>query len=394
MSTTDPRLVEAYKFIRASQFKAARQNLREALKNNPHSQRAWLLMSMAVTDATQQAECLRRVLSLNPDNTEAQHRLALLQPAEAAEPELLAVETAATPITALPADIEIQPTVAQDELAPTEVAPEPEAAEVATPIASGVVETEVALEAEAEPAAEVVEAVAAASPAELAPEAKEPEPWFAEPQGLPEWLVAQSLIDETLPDVEPLTEEEFEDEEPATENLSIESTPTAEPEAPHALETASAASPDEPLVEATPTPRAKRRRARRLHTDYLLAHQAQVDEELPEWLKEEAEKATHPPVALPAPVPVAPAVITPEVVKPVAPTPVVPPPTPNLEPAPIRLQPPRPPATPVVEKGPLRPYYHSNYPQGDAPSWALPILLILLTLVVIGIVALLIYMVL
>jgi hypothetical protein len=336
---------------------------------------------------------LRRVLSLNPDNTEAQHRLAVLQSAEAAESASPAVETTETPVSEPHTEIETQSAGIQEEPAPVEVAPEPEPeAEVAaTPIASGVAEAEPTLEILAEPATEVVEAV---SPAVPAREAKEPEPWFDEPQGLPEWLVAQSLIDETLPDVEPLMEEEFEDEEPAAENLSVESAPVVEPEAPQALEVARIATPEESPTEALPAPRAKRRRARRLHTDYLVAHQAQVDEELPEWLKDEAEKATHPPVAPPTPAPVASSISIPEVVKPSALPPIVAPPAPNLEPAPIRIQPPRTASAAPVEKEPVRPYYNSSYPQGDVPSWALPILLILLTLVVIGIVALLIYMVL
>lgn len=413
MSTTDPILVEAYKFIRGGQFKAARQNLRQAIKNNPYSQRAWLLMSMAVTDAAQQQECLRRVLSLNPNNTEAQQRLAQLQPVETIAPEPPQTESLEYSASEPQLEIEVQPTVVEEvvetieespteAIAPqTELEPEIETEVVAAPVESGGVEVEPVLEAVAEPAAEVAPTVEEASTIELPAETTSAESWSSEPQGLPEWLVAQSLIDETLPDVELVTEqEEYEedDDEPESEAevaeaISVESALTA-----GTAEITPLTSSEEAAAEpTTPAPRAKRRRARRLHTDYLRAHQTQAEDDLPAWLKEEAEMSTHPPVAakpMVVPVETSPsAPVAPAVAPPIALTPVAPPPAARLEPAPIRVQPPRIPATPA-EKEPMRPYYSNNYAQGDVPSWALPVLLILLTLVVMGLVALMIYMVL
>lgn len=417
MSTTDPILVEAYKFIRGGQFKAARQNLRQAIKNNPYSQRAWLLMSMAVTDAAQQQECLRRVLSLNPNNTEAQQRLAQLQSVETIAPEPPQAESLEASASEPQLEIEAQPTVVEEvvetieespteAIAPqTELEPEIETEVVAAPVESGGVEVEPVLEAVAEPAAEVAPTVEEASAVEPPTETTSAEAWSSEPQGLPEWLVAQSLIDETLPDVEPVTEQEeyeedddeLESEAEVVEAIRVESDPRVETVTAGTAEITPPANREEATGEPTPAPRAKRRRARRLHTDYLRAHQTQAEDDLPAWLKEEAEMSTHPPVAakpMVVPVETSPsAPVAPAVAPPIALTPVAPPPAARLEPAPIRVQPPRMPAAPA-EKEPVRPYYSNNYVQGDVPSWALPVLLILLTLVVMGLVALMIYMVL
>lgn len=409
MSTTDPILVEAYKFIRGGQFKAARQNLRQAIKNNPNSQRAWLLMSMAVTDAAQQQECLRRVLSLNPNNAEAQQRLAQLQPAATIAPESTQTENLEASASEPQPEIEAQPSVVEEIVETIEeplteaIAPQPEPEPeiepegVAVPVESGVAEAEPVLEAVAEPAAEVAPPVEEASAVEPPAETTSAESWSSEPRGLPEWLVAQSLIDETLPDVEPVAEEEYEEDDDELEReadvevaeaINVESAPTAEAITADTTKATPPASSEEAAAEPTPAPRAKRRRARRLHTDYLRAHQTQAEDDLPAWLKEEAEMSTHPPVAAkPTVTPVATAVATP-----IAPPPVATPPA-RLEPAPIRVQPPRVPAAPA-EKEPVLPYYSNNYAQGDVPSWALPVLLILLTLVVMGLVALMIYMVL
>lgn len=371
MSTTNPIFVEAYKQIRNGQLKAARQKLREAIKTNPHSERAWLLMSMAVTEATQQQECLRRVLSLNPQHAEAQQRLAKLQPAVEIQPPTTLIETPTPPAE----------NVTEPETASTE-----DTSQLESEGQNGMAEAEPVL---GEAPALTAEVTVEATPHPEPPiEPSQLEAWTAEPEGLPEWLIAQSLFDETVPDVEPMIETELEDEEAekefepeveAAETISAE--PVADEIATSTEETPPPAPAEETAPEATPAPRAKRRRARRLHTDYLVAHQTQAEEELPAWLTDETEVVTRStPSQPPNPPPAT-----------VAPSPPAAPPAASFEPAPIRIQPVRPTA---VEREPARPYYGGGYSQGDTPIWALPLVLLLLSIAVIGILAFLIYLVL
>jgi len=53
--------------------------LREAIAANPRDERAWLLLSEALDEPGRVADCLRRVLAINPDNAVARQRLALLE---------------------------------------------------------------------------------------------------------------------------------------------------------------------------------------------------------------------------------------------------------------------------------------------------------------------------
>lgn len=79
MSSTPTKvLFAAYQRIQAGEMPAARAMLKKLLRSHPNSERGWLLLSMAVPDAARQRECLRRVLQINPFNTEAQARLASL----------------------------------------------------------------------------------------------------------------------------------------------------------------------------------------------------------------------------------------------------------------------------------------------------------------------------
>jgi len=392
-STTNPIFIEAYKHIRNGQLKAARQKLREAIKTNPYSERAWLLMSMAVTDTAQQQECLQRVLSLNPQHAEAQQRLAKLQPTPEAQPPITKAEAEIgepNSLTATVTQAEALGAPSAEETHLTDVESkmiaetsaleaEPEVEVMATPKQSGGANAEAVLE----------ESTLTAEAAVEATPSPEPETWTAEPTGLPEWLMAQSMVDATLPDIEPSHEADFEDEDEGEEEEleakaispkqgleAPEPTPSSEEAAPPASAEAS-----KPETAPTPAPRAKRRRARRLHTDYLQSHPAPTpEEELPAWLADEAETATrsapdhplHPPTT-------------------VAPSAPVTPPVASLEPAPIRVQPTRP---AVIEKEPAQPYYSGSYLQGDAPSWALPLMIFLLSLAVIGLLAFLIYLIL
>lgn len=79
MSTTNNDvLLQAYTQIKAGNLPNARTLLSKFIRNNPNSERAWLLMSLAVADPTQERDCLQRVLLINPFNADAQSRLAQL----------------------------------------------------------------------------------------------------------------------------------------------------------------------------------------------------------------------------------------------------------------------------------------------------------------------------
>jgi hypothetical protein len=120
MSTTSTdALLQAYAYIKGDNLTAARTLLGKYLRNNPNSERAWLLMSLAVAEPAQQRDCLQRVLLINPFNTAAQTRLAHLT----STPAPSAVNGNATPAPAPVAE-----TVTQ--LAA--VAPEPISSEAAT----------------------------------------------------------------------------------------------------------------------------------------------------------------------------------------------------------------------------------------------------------------------
>lgn len=135
MSTTsNDVLLQAYTQIKAGNLPNARTLLGKFIRNNPNSERAWLLMSLAVAEPAQQRDCLQRVLLINPFNTDAQSRLAQLNISNGALhtnrlPESLTVEAEAQ---AAPVD--------QTE-APTQPVIEP-AAEAALPPVSAPVPAE------------------------------------------------------------------------------------------------------------------------------------------------------------------------------------------------------------------------------------------------------------
>jgi hypothetical protein len=68
-------LVRAYESIRAGDLSLARSLIKEVIQASPGSERAWLMLSLAVEDPQQQADCLQRVLRLNPNNPTALARL-------------------------------------------------------------------------------------------------------------------------------------------------------------------------------------------------------------------------------------------------------------------------------------------------------------------------------
>ncbi len=74
-------LQQAAIHLRAGQKDAARDVLIEFVRRNPAAEDGWLMLSLALTDPKQQADCYKRVLQLNPNNTEARDRLKnLTQP--------------------------------------------------------------------------------------------------------------------------------------------------------------------------------------------------------------------------------------------------------------------------------------------------------------------------
>jgi hypothetical protein len=80
-TTTTDALLQAYTHIKAGDLPGARTLLSKFIRNNPNSERAWLLMSLAVAEPAQQRDCLQRVLLINPFNADAQARLAQLNTA-------------------------------------------------------------------------------------------------------------------------------------------------------------------------------------------------------------------------------------------------------------------------------------------------------------------------
>ena len=76
--------------LRGGERTRARQLLAQAVRADPSSQQAWLLLAGAVTDSEQRRSCLERVLRLNPDHAIARKALGALP---AATPETPAPQT-------------------------------------------------------------------------------------------------------------------------------------------------------------------------------------------------------------------------------------------------------------------------------------------------------------
>jgi hypothetical protein len=79
-------LDEAEKNLEEGRQADARNLLAGYLKRQPRSERAWWLMSFAVSEESQKVDCLQRVLALNPTHEDARSRLdSLLNPTEPPE---------------------------------------------------------------------------------------------------------------------------------------------------------------------------------------------------------------------------------------------------------------------------------------------------------------------
>lgn len=124
MSTANPDvLLSAYSHIKAGELTTARTLLGKFLRTNPNSERAWLLLSLAVTEPAQQRDCLQRVLLLNPFNREAQTRLAQLNAPEAAPRVEASPDPPPAPAPDLPYIVGARSAAALSE-APTQPIPE------------------------------------------------------------------------------------------------------------------------------------------------------------------------------------------------------------------------------------------------------------------------------
>ncbi|MBN2550159.1 MAG: bacterial transcriptional activator domain-containing protein [Anaerolineales bacterium] len=78
MNQSSDHLRQAAAYLEEGKPAQARPLLAEVLRRDPGSEEGWMLLSQAVSDAQQQAECLRKVLAINPANSRARLLLDLL----------------------------------------------------------------------------------------------------------------------------------------------------------------------------------------------------------------------------------------------------------------------------------------------------------------------------
>ncbi len=100
-------LKQAQEYIRSKQLPQAQRMLVAYIKQNPNSEQAWYLLSMAVDEPRKQIECLQRVLRFNPANTEAQARLMKVMaaqsvPSSAAQPPVKSASFTSEPTPSKP----------------------------------------------------------------------------------------------------------------------------------------------------------------------------------------------------------------------------------------------------------------------------------------------------
>lgn len=72
-------LQQAIELMQAKRLHEARPLLMQYLRLNPNSEKGWFLLSYAVAEPERKADCLRRVLELNPTHWRAQERLEPLK---------------------------------------------------------------------------------------------------------------------------------------------------------------------------------------------------------------------------------------------------------------------------------------------------------------------------
>ncbi len=112
-------LRQAAQLLQKGRKDEARALLIPFVRQHPNSEYGWLLLSLAVTDRQQQIECLRRTLTINPENARARDRLtALTAPEAAAEPE-----TSPEPMQAAPVRLEQPIAESEPEPPPAQAGP-------------------------------------------------------------------------------------------------------------------------------------------------------------------------------------------------------------------------------------------------------------------------------
>ncbi len=79
MTQQSTNLQRAELLLREGRKEEARAVLMGYLRKDPSSARAWWLLSFALTDLRQQAECVERVLQMSPENMHARDRLSKLK---------------------------------------------------------------------------------------------------------------------------------------------------------------------------------------------------------------------------------------------------------------------------------------------------------------------------
>jgi len=103
-------LQQAMEFHVAGHKVEARALLLDLVRTNPQLEAGWMFLSYTLDDPQQKADCLRQVLLINPQNTEAKGALEQLIPAHTAEPE------PAVPAAAHPSPFTVDISHANDEL--------------------------------------------------------------------------------------------------------------------------------------------------------------------------------------------------------------------------------------------------------------------------------------
>jgi tetratricopeptide (TPR) repeat protein len=94
----DEVLQKGIRAARRGRKEPAQQLLNQVVQADPNNEEAWLWLARVVDSPEQQAECLQRVLTINPDNRWAAEQLASLQAGPpAAEPSSAAAEPSPAP---------------------------------------------------------------------------------------------------------------------------------------------------------------------------------------------------------------------------------------------------------------------------------------------------------
>lgn len=110
-------LSDGFAALRAGERERAFRLLAQAVRRDPNSERAWLLLAGALTDVAQQRTCLERALQINPQNEMARRGLAALTPPPAPAP------TAPAPPTTPAAPAPLSPPSPIQRLAATPTTP-------------------------------------------------------------------------------------------------------------------------------------------------------------------------------------------------------------------------------------------------------------------------------